>query len=273
MQHASCSQTASMQCFIVDSIDFHAFMPKNNLPLATFLAPIHLPMLAHTSAFGGHVCSGRGASLNCLHSRTTGSIDELVWATWCRVVNLHNVSLFQKMPHYAMLMLQSGHERHTCEAFILWHVVQTFAWTFDLYPNSATNNKNISSMHMTMEQCQSSNHPCHHVTNKHDSIPSNILTWWNQCNHVDWWYGNSFLSMHEHDLQTTWPTSQHTLACVQCSMAAKFCWSESFLAPFLFSCRQYPLGLCFVHIAWTIHQCFFIYDLLCPSSFTPASIM
>ena len=50
--HASCNQTASMQCFIVDSIDFHAFLPKNNLPLATFLAPIHLPILAHTSASG-----------------------------------------------------------------------------------------------------------------------------------------------------------------------------------------------------------------------------
>jgi len=69
--YASCNQTANMQWLMVHSIDFYACMPKSNLPLATFLAPIHLPLWVNTSASGGHVCSGRGASLNCLHSSTT----------------------------------------------------------------------------------------------------------------------------------------------------------------------------------------------------------
>ena len=147
---------------------------------------------------------------------------------------------FQNMSKYAMLMLQSAHESNflTCGQNLCHeHLIctqslqQACTWPWPC-------------MHMTMEQCQLSNHPCHHVTSKHDPIPSNILKWWNKTNHVDSWCGNSFLSMHEHDLQTTLPTSQHTLACVPCSMATKFCWSESFLAPFLFFLQAISFGAC-----------------------------
>lgn len=261
-----------MQCFIVDSIDFHAFMPKNNLPLATFLAPIHLPILAHTSASGWHVWRGRGASLNCLHSRTTGSIDELLWATWCRVVNLHNVSLFQKMQHYAMLVLQSWHERHTCETFMLWHVVQTFAWTFDLYPKSATNKK-------TYQACtwpwSNVNQAIIHVIMAQTNMIPFLQTFWHgetnemmidhvaivssACMNMIFKPNYQQVSIPWHVFHVPW---QPNSAEVKAS-----------LHTFFFPAGNILWGLCFVHIAWTIHACFFIYGLLWPSSCTPASIM
>ena len=260
----SCNQTANMQWFIVHSIDFFACMPKHNLPLATFLAPTHLPLLVNTSTFGGHICSGRRASLNCLHSGTTGSIDQLVeqhsaglwlyrmcfYSKTCQIMQCSCFKLNMRGIHVSHaccgMWPKPLHEHLTCSL----NLQQACTWPWQC-------------MHMTMEQCQLSNYPCPQVTSKHGYIPSNILTWWNA----------GVLSMHEHDLQTTLPTSQHTLACVPCSMATKCCWSESFLAPFLFSAGNVLWSFCFVHIAWAIHTFFFIYGLLSPSSFTLASIM